>query len=265
MYSYAIYAIPNSMMENIKYTKKPLIGITSRYINMRTSDALGSRKLCLNNDYLDSIFLAGGIPLILPISQDEATIQSYANTVDGLILSGGEDIDPKHYGEEPGQHLGTVAQDRDHFEIGLVKAILDQKKPLLGICRGLQVLNVSLGGSLHQDIPSEFPGTSILHRQKSEEHAGSHRVDLLKGSKIHGIFATDSLMCNSFHHQSIKTLAPGLLSTALSSDGIIEGVEMPEANFVVAVQWHPECMVRNDPTMLKLFKSFIQAASREEC
>ncbi|HEV8051270.1 MAG TPA: gamma-glutamyl-gamma-aminobutyrate hydrolase family protein [Parachlamydiaceae bacterium] len=245
-------------------TKKPLIGITSRYINMRIGESLGTHKLCLNNDYIDSITEAGGIPLILPIVLNETAIQAYASVVDGLLLTGGEDITPQLYGEEPSTKLTATAPDRDYFELGLIKAVLAQKKPILGICRGLQIINVSLGGTLHQDIASEFANTCVLHRQQSLEHVGCHSVKLSEGSILQRIFDVDSLITNSFHHQSIKTLGSGLTPTAQTSDGIIEGVEMPQEKFIIGVQWHPECMLKSDPNTIKLFKSFIQAASKEE-
>lgn len=148
--------------------------------------------------------------------------------------------------------------------IALIKEAILQKKPILGICRGLQILNVALGGTLYQDIPSEAPGNLVLHRQLSKEHVATHSVDILHGSKLKAIMQADSLLTNSFHHQSIKKLAPGLKISANSRDGIIEGVETSEANFIVAVQWHPECMVKSDSQMMHLFTHFVNAASPKE-
>jgi putative glutamine amidotransferase len=247
-----------------KNINKPIIGLSPNYISYAISESLGAQKLFINEDYIHAITQAGGVPLILPIAIDSATVIAYVTLIDGLLLSGGDDITPLLYGEEPSPKLMTTRPERDQFEIALIKETLKQKKPILGICRGLQILNVALGGTLYQDIPSEVPEKLVQHRQQSKEHVATHSVDLSAGSKMKAIMKSDTLITNSFHHQSIKNLAPGLEVVAKARDGIIEGIEMPDAKFVLAVQWHPECMVKSDSQMLKLFIHFVEAASTKE-
>jgi putative glutamine amidotransferase len=245
--------------------KKPLIGLSSNSYHGNAIGLLGTHKLYLNEEYVHAIIQSGGTPLILPSISELDTIHAYVNMMDGLLLTGGNDVNPLLYGEEPSEKLNDTLPERDHFEISLIKATLEQKKPILGICRGLQILNVVLGGTLYQDISSEAPGHLIQHRQSSREHIGTHTVEIQRNSKLHEIFGTDSLITNSFHHQAIKKLAPCLDPTIKSKDGIIEGVEMAGPDFLVAVQWHPECMVKADSQMLKIFVHFVKAAAMKEC
>lgn len=242
------------------HVKKPTIGLSPNIANL-LNDYLGTHKLFLNEDYSYAISQAGGLPLILPITDDANIVNAYVNLIDGLLLTGGDDVDPLLYGAEPSPRLMATKPERDRFEMALIKETLEQKKPILGICRGLQLLNVFLGGTLYQDIPSEVAGDLVQHRQHSKEHVATHSVDLVEGSHLKAIMRANTLLTNSFHHQSIKDLASGLKISAKSRDGIIEGIEMPDAKFVLAVQWHPECMVKTDAQMLQLFNHFVEAAS----
>lgn len=248
----------------MKKSNKPIIGLTSHSISTTIADSLGTNKLCLNEDYIRSVELGGGIPIILPAIHELSGVARYVTLIDGLLLTGGDDVDPLLYGEEPSPKLMATKPERDRFELAIIREALKQSKPIFGICRGLQILNVALGGSLFQDIPSEAPGKLLLHRQLSKESVATHSVDLLPGSKLGRILQEKSVATNSFHHQAIKKLAPGLTATAFSRDGIIEGIEMAGNLFVAGVQWHPECMVSSDPKMLRLFTAFSAVCAGEE-
>lgn len=175
-----------------------------------------------------------------------------------MVLTGGGDVDPQMYGEDPIPNMGSIDPKRDHFELEITRWALGIGKPVLAICRGHQVLNVAAGGTLYQDIPSQIKG-SIKHRGKAPVYYPSHKVRVQEGSKLHGMFEKAELGVNSFHHQAVKDLGEGLVATAWAPDGVIEAMELPGETFVLGVQWHPERMI--DGEMLKIFQAFIQAIS----
>lgn len=233
-----------------KQYKKPLIGISS-YI-----DGISAK---LSMTYIESVRRAGGIPVVIPLTTDTTQISEIVSVLDALIMSGGEDIDPAYFGEEPHPNLGEVVPDRDKFDVALIERVIAEGKPLLAICRGEQVLNVVLGGSLYQDIPSQLP-ESIQHQQNIPRDKGSHSIKIVENSLLHKLLNVDSLEVNSFHHQSVKNLGKGLKITATSSDGVVEAIEL-EGKQVLGVQFHPEGFVYSgDLTFLPIFEWLVKAA-----
>lgn len=242
---------------------RPRIGITSWH-----HDEGGECWEYIPKDYSTAITHAGGIPLILPTIYVGAglkpapTLNELLDSVDGLLFTGGEDIHPSFYGEVPQERCGEIDQDRDRFEIELAERALNRKLPILGICRGIQLLNVVMGGSLYQDL-SYRPGTAEDHHAPEERrYELIHKVRLIPGSRLYQILGSFEFEVTSTHHQMIKDLASSLKVSAVASDGVIEGVEAEEYPFLLAVQWHPERMLRRSPEQLSLFKAFVEAASR---
>ncbi|NLL18237.1 MAG: gamma-glutamyl-gamma-aminobutyrate hydrolase family protein [Clostridia bacterium] len=210
--------------------------------------------------YSEAIQRAGGIPVLLPVTGEQILIEAYANKLDGLLLTGGDDLDPVLFGEEPLRGLGPVDPDRDHFELELCKLLLVNGKPVLGICRGMQVLNVACGGTIYQDLVRQLP-ESLEHRQRAPKNRVSHQVVLDSSSLLRGVLKTSALRVNSFHHQAVKDLGQGLKAVAKASDGVIEGVEK-ETGFVLGVQWHPERLWQDYEEQGRLFAAFVKAALR---
>ena len=206
-------------------------------------------------DLKEAIIKVGALPIVLPFPDDTTLSEEYANAAvklfDGLLLSGGQDVDPTLYDEEPVRALGVVIRQRDVYEIALVRAAVKAGKPVFGICRGMQVINVALGGTLYQDLPTQNPASFVKHRQEAPEGYPTHNIDILPDTRLASLFGTTHYV-NSLHHQAVKDLAPGLKATAFSKDGVIEAIESPTHN-ILAVQWHPEIMWRKFPQQLKLF------------
>ena len=240
--------------------KKPIIGINSSRVIKHETAYSHSVIESLSNDYIESIIKAGGVPVILPILYDEESIRRQIEFLDGVLLSGGIDINPLLYNEEPSPKLGYIFPDRDNFDLLIVKIACELNKPILAICRGQQILNVAFGGTLYQDL-SDMEGCYIKHQQQTKDGAATHTIDITPNSILHSILG-DSIVTNSFHHQAIKALAPGFKVTAYSKDNVIEAIEKCDEKFVVGVQFHPEIMtVYDDKNMLKLFEAFIAASS----
>lgn len=240
--------------------KKPIIGINSSRVIKHETAYSHSVIESLGNDYVESVIKAGGIPIILPILSDEESIRRQIELLDGIILSGGIDINPLLYNEEPSPKLGYIFPDKDNFDILIAKIACELNKPILAICRGHQILNVAFGGTLYQDL-SEIDGCYIKHQQQSKDGAVTHTVDIIEGSILHSILG-NSIISNSFHHQAIKDLAPGFIATAYSKDNIIEAIEKTGDQFVVGVQFHPEIMTAyNNINALKIFEAFITASN----
>ncbi len=195
---------------------------------------------------------------MLPAVQTEGILRVYGELIGGLLLSGGGDLHPSFYSEEPCWKLGEVSLVRDRFEIALLRLVLDVGKPVLGICRGMQVLNVALGGTLYQDLPTQVPA-SLQHRQKGARKEPVHEVKLKKGSLLADVLGAERIWVNSFHHQAVKDVAPPLEAVAWSADGVVEAVELPGRGFVVGVQWHPEDLLEEDHAAA-LFRGFVAAA-----
>lgn len=234
---------------------KPVIGITS---NIREE-----KLMTTGMDNIHSIIKAGGAPIVLPSITDEGAIDRIVEVLDGLLVTGGGDIDPTLFGEEPLPQLGEICPDRDFFEIRLIIRCLELNKPILGICRGCQMLNVSKGGNIFQDIHAQHSKPLLQHYQKAPRYHTSHFIDISEGSKLSGIIQQNRIKVNSYHHQAIKNIAKGFEVCATSSDGIIEAFESNEHRFVVGVQWHPENMMRKDnESSNKLFHAFIETCKQ---
>lgn len=212
--------------------------------------------------YVNAIARSGGAPVLIPLLEDLDLLRAMYDRLDALLLPGGEDIDPAYYGEAVHARCGTISAVRDRVELILIRWAVEDNMPLLAICRGIQVLNVALGGSLYQDIAAQLPtaGRHDWYPGFPRDHA-AHQVEIAAGSRLAHLIATPTLPVNSFHHQAIKGLAPGLTVTALAPDGIVEAVEMDGYPFGLGVQWHPEELAPQDAQAQRLFEAFI-AASR---
>ncbi len=211
--------------------------------------------------YLQAIENAGGIPYILPFTQNMDLLPQMAAPAKGFLFPGGFDLDPAFFNEEPIPELGRVDRDLDIFQLAVLDLAVEKQMPVLGICRGAQVINVALGGSLYQDIPSQF-ATPVLNHMQETIHLGTdHPVEITPGSRLHKMFGP-GLMVNSRHHQSIKEPGKGLKITVRSPDGVIEAVEHRSLP-IDLVQWHPELMMLETQVMAPLFNTFIQKTAPE--
>lgn len=236
---------------------KPLIGITASFTS--------SEHQRVNNTYVKAVIRAGGIPVILPTGTEQ-DIERFVEKFDGFIFTGGGDVDPILFGEEPHIDLGDVEPERDAFELPFAQAILRSNKPLLGICRGMQVLNIALGGGVYQDLYAQQENATIQHSQKAATYHASHFVNFTKGSLMEEITGEETIRVNSFHHQAVSTVKSPLQVSGTANDGTIEAIESTTHSFVVGLQWHPEALIeKEDPPSLKLFDAFIKKSkeSRE--
>lgn len=235
----------------ISARKKPLIGIAPGYSGSMTST--------LSRSYTDAVLRAGGIPVILPQVDNPASAAEMVSRFDGIMLTGGLDLDPAYYGESVLNETVEIDAHRDTIDILYAKAAMDAKVPVLAICRGEQLLNVVLGGSLYQDLPTQKPG-DIAHRQKTDSKYPTHSINVVEGSKLYQIMGKKTLEVNTLHHQAVKTPSDKVIVTAYSPDGIVEAYEgADKSQWLVAVQFHPEMLVRADDSWLALFEAFVKA------
>ena len=224
---------------------QPVIGITGNY----------DKETCtLAEGYYQSVLKAGGMPLIIPPFQETDRLCQMLDTIDGIIFSGGGDINPLFFGEEPIKELHSITPERDRQELLLARLAYDRQIPMLGICKGIQTINLALGGTVYQDIHTQMEGTRIKHSQDQDRRYPSHSVRLMPGSIMQHIFGSTTITVNSFHHQACKEAAPCLNATAISPDGVIEAIESNEFKSVLGVQWHPETYIlRQNNDMMPIF------------
>jgi putative glutamine amidotransferase len=236
----------------------PIIGITANTI---PADEKRSAQVTLSQSYIDAVRSAGGVPVILPPVLEGNDLQALLARFDGVLLSGGSDIDPARFDGIPHPRVYGIDPARDEMEIQLTRLAAGQGKPFLGICRGIQSINVALGGSLFTDIGDQLSG-ALKHDCYPDLPRDylAHPVSVEEESKLAGIFGSRSLQVNSLHHQGVLKLAPVLRPTAYAPDGLIEAFELPDHPFGIAVQWHPECL-QEHAQQRALFQAFIQAAA----
>lgn len=246
--------------------KKPLIGIT---VNYDTKDQVGLAS-CMGiagqdwnfiyGDYVYAIEKAGGLPVLLPRLKNNKGYDPILEKLDGVLLSGGHDVDPRTYGERMLGVCGSIIPERDQMDLYIARYAVDHKKALLAICRGIQILNVAIGGTLYQDLESQ--GDYLHHfMSNSPRQYPVHEVQLTEGSTLAQIYGKTEISVNSYHHQAVKE--PGKIAkvTALSDDHVIEAIEVKEAHpFTIGVQWHPEMMFDSEEQG-KIFKAFVEAAA----
>ena len=230
---------------------KPIVGVMPLWDDEKDS-------IWMLPGYMDGISQAGGIPVIFPFSADEEEIDRLTSMCDGFLFTGGHDVSPELYGENALEGLTQTCVKRDRLEEIVLKKAITADKPILGICRGIQLINAALGGTLYQDLPTQHP-SGVPHRQQPPYDNPAHSVAIIKDSPLYDCLRTDQLQVNSHHHQAVKDLAPGLVSMAISPDGITEALYMPERRFLWGMQWHPEFSYRKDENSRKIFRAFSAA------
>lgn len=233
---------------------KPVMGLTTS----RTSRTSKTPKFGANELYAEAISNAGGLPVLIPLNISNNDLDSLINHLDGILFTGGNDIDPRQYGNQPHPKVEGVDKDRDRVEIYLVEKMLQSGKPFMGICRGFQVINVALGGTLYEHLPEQFPGNVIHDNHDLPRNFLAHSVRVEPDNHLSKIFSSNQVDVNSLHHQGVRKLAQELLPTAFAPDGLIEAFELAGVSFGMAVQWHPEELLAY-AGMRKLFEEFIHS------
>ncbi|MCC8027055.1 MAG: gamma-glutamyl-gamma-aminobutyrate hydrolase family protein [Clostridium sp.] len=235
--------------------KKPVICITPSH-NTENDD------LNLRPTYVRAVSAAGGLPVVMTLEAGQDDLGQLTDLCDGFLFSGGPDPHPFLFGEETQRHCGNVSVVRDRLELDLLKKVMAARKPVLGICRGIQLINVALGGDIYQDIPSQTDSSfPIAHKQPFRYSVPSHHVAVAKGTLLASISeGRTELEVNSMHHQACRQAAPGLTASGYAPDGLIEALEMPDYPFLLGVQWHPEYLWQTDRGAANLFKAFVEAS-----
>jgi len=232
--------------------KQPVIGVMPLWDETKDS-------YWMLPGYFEAVQQAGGLPLMLPLTTDPAQALQLMELCDGFLFTGGHDVSPSLYGEA--KREGTICcPERDEMELLFLSLAMQRDLPILGICRGLQLINAALGGTLWQDLPTQRP-ESLPHSQKPPYDEPAHRVRLCAGTAMAQLLG-EEISVNSRHHQAICELAPELRAAAISEDGLIEAFEQPEKRFLWAVQWHPEHMARSNPVRQRIFSAFVQACGK---
>ncbi|HEU5229014.1 MAG TPA: gamma-glutamyl-gamma-aminobutyrate hydrolase family protein [Ktedonobacteraceae bacterium] len=237
---------------------RPLIGIPC-HAGLRAET---ERPIYYNNrTYIHAVERAGGVPILIPIFDDLDGLQALLPRLDGLLLSGGIDVDPRYYQEEPHPMLGETNPKLDELELALTRWALQKDVPMLGICRGMQLLNVALGGDLYQDLESQYPGSLKHPNWELPRNTLIHRVRIERGSRVEKILGTHEIEVNSLHHQATKKIGNGAHISGYADDGIAEMMEVPDHRFMVAAQCHPEELYTDHPVWSRLFRALIDACS----
>ena len=221
------------------------------------------RQLNLLYTYVSAIENAGGVPIILPYTESEETMRRYAELCDGFCFTGGVDIEPRRFAEETKNSCGKIQLYRDKLELSMFDIVFKEKKPIMGICRGAQVINVALGGTLYQDIPTEIQ-TDIQHRQSEAKDMHSHEIIIYTGTPYYELIGKERIPANSFHHQSVKVLGEGLKVMAVADDGVIEALYYEGDRYIRAYQWHPERLCHKDENHKCIFTDFINAVKESK-
>ena len=255
------------MRELARRPVRPVIGVTTQTLHAIHGIPEGlPESWVMNQRYFRAVMELGGVPWMIPlIPEDPATLREIFERLDGLLIPGGVDMDPQTYGEERTPLVGALDPARDATELQLTRWAMADGLPVLGLCRGAQVINVAAGGTLFQDIAAEIPGAQPhdLYPTKGFPRTHlAHQVQLTAGTRLRDAFGADSAPVNSMHHQSVKRLGDGLVVSAVAPDGVVEAVELADpGKFVVGVQWHPEVFERNAPAVQSLFDQFISEAA----
>lgn len=232
---------------------KPIIGLTGSF----KPDSWNEQHI-LNQSYFYAVRHFGGIPLFIPVLAEKEELEYLVSQCDGLILTGGVDIDPVRFGEKLLNDTVVIMQERDTAEMAVLDLAVRKNIPIFGICRGVQMMNVYFGGTLYQDIPAQCP-SDVKHRMDEPYHRTSHSCIVQKNTPLYELACVTEFGVNSHHHQAVKDLAPGFISLGHSEDGIIEAICDPSKPFCWGVQWHPERIWDIEPTSAKLFEAFLSA------
>lgn len=235
---------------------RPVIGM----ITAPNPKLLHGRHL-INTSYVRAVIAAGGTPLLIPSDEDDGLAAEYLPLLHGLLVPGGEDVTPALYGEDPLRQVTFMNEEKDRMELALIRGAVDRGMPVFGICRGIQLLNVCFGGTLYQDLPAQYPGVLGHAQDMAIRGQLTHRVTLEPDSLLEKLLGGEPLSVNSYHHQAVRTPAPGFTVTARAADGVIEGVEDLERN-LYAVQWHPEDLVESHPRFRPLFRHLVERAEQ---
>ncbi|MFL5625221.1 MAG: gamma-glutamyl-gamma-aminobutyrate hydrolase family protein [Ktedonobacteraceae bacterium] len=235
---------------------RPLVGIPCQ-ADFR--EGSGRPVYCNNRTYVHAVEDAGGIPVLIPMLNDISVLESLLSRLDGLLLSGGGDIDSVRYDEDARPVLGSIDTQLDELEFSLVAWALQEDMPILGVCRGMQLLNVALGGSLYQDLEEDYPGAMLHCRRELPRNTLIHNIHVATGSRMEKILGTNELWINSLHHQAVKAPGANIYISGRAEDGVAELLEMPNHRFVVGIQGHPEEIYTQEAACARLFSAFIRA------
>lgn len=238
---------------------KPIIGISTSVLVDEGGGFPGYERIYVNKDYVSSVISAGAVPLMIPMDVTEENLRQTLELVDGMIFSGGHDIAPIRYGEEPHQKLQEICPERDDFDFLLYRLAKEHSLPILGICRGFQLMNVSEGGKLYQDLSLKNT-ESLKHSQGHGPSIPTHTVKVESGSKFYKILGKEEIRVNSFHHQAVKSTSENVAISGKALDNVVEAIELKNYPFGLGVQFHPEMLQAKEEDMKKIFAALVSAA-----
>lgn len=237
---------------------KPIIGVTPQY-------DIENDRIKIEPSYFQAIRSSGGVPVLLPLHNDSKDLEELLHCLDGVLFSGGPDVNPLYFNEEAIPECGTIVIERDRMELGLLPMVMQKQLPILGICRGIQTINIALGGDIYQDIKAQTDSkVNIMHYQKAKSSTTIHKIQIVKDTLLERILQKEVSLVNSFHHQVVRKLGKGLTVAATSSDGFIEAITMESYPFFLGVQWHPEELYELEEDAQLIFREFIDAAKQHK-